>query len=433
MSSTKLGQWPVVAGVLLAIGIATGWWWSGAPRVPSAPVMSAPVDEPALSSPEVELLDPQPSAELRTKLVAPIASVPARAKRPCVSGVVQCRGKPVNKAWVTLGEVATTDGPELFYSSSDAQGRFRTEYDAAGRYTLRAVERSLGFGTIGPIDLNGVNDVEGLEIVLDQPLGTLVGRVVLPDGRQPQEVFLSVSTVGDCRSLRADGTYRIPGVPPGPCRVSVCAAFGAAGPDEAVPVPIHSVPRAPGWMKTSLHYAVDVVAGETVRLDMDVTAEATIRLEGRILIDGQPAAMGYRSAARLFADDVISEAELENGAFLLGAHEPGEYDLRCSVRPPRADRGRWWVRDRVALAIGRQSWMHEFTTGTIRVLPWEGARSGALAMEILSCAGPAATAFASTWSSRSATAPRSCFPAFPLAAWSWSERTMTRSLPCSSA
>jgi hypothetical protein len=289
--------------------------------------------------------------------------------RPRLTGVVSCGGKPVPEAEVKLSGIQSMGGghSDLGFGESDEEGRFGIVYDGPGSCQLRAFVPWLGFGTLGPIEVDGVNDVDGLEIVLDQPTGTLVGRVTLPEGRRAEEVWLLASSGEGLRTLRKDGTYCIPDLEPGNCHVRICGAFGDAAPDEWIRNQMHDWPGAPAWVERDIQHQLDVEPGQTARLDIDLTAPIPVRLDGRVLVDGR-GAQGPSQEVALRSAYVVSESERRpDGTFALGAHQPGVYTLHCELDLFPNDLTRWSMVDQVTLSTGDQSWTHDFVTGSIRV------------------------------------------------------------------
>jgi len=299
------------------------------------------------------------------------------ASLPRLRGIVRCGGVPVENVRVEMRYDGPSgpESPRPFWrlgGRTDREGRFDAPYRDAGFYLLRAFDSSCGDGTTGTIATDGVNDVEAIELVLDRPTGSIAGRVILPAGRRPEELCLETPGARGYRTLREDGSYVIPGLKPGPYRVHVRATVEGAGADQWVRKT--SALHTPEWLAFDMPPHVEVRAAETSRLDIDLTLEAPVRLDGCLRIDGKgppPPERLDRLEAMLSNDQLVSLGAVKpDGAFALGAFGPGEYTLSLQVYPvpPRLDFV-WLLQDNVTLTAGRNSWSVDIATGAIRVSP----------------------------------------------------------------
>ncbi len=312
---------------------------------------------------------------------------------PRVRGRVTHAGGPVAAAKVTLREWSAAGARERVGSGggevrTDAAGGFELVYRTPGRYELGAFSDAAGEGRVGPLALDGVQDVDGIELELTTPPGAIEGRVRLPSGHGPAEIWLSVSGRPEYRALRPDGTYLLPGLPPGPCDVRVLAgsetSTGSGPAGENWFWVSHGPDRAPPWLGHERVERVEVPAGGRVRLDIDLASPPACELEGQLRFDGAPARVRPepRGSGSYFPDDPSvrlftgASEEFERGCdlardgrFLLGASAPGTRRLALELGPEGTQEERWLVHDRVELTPGRTPWTLEVATGSLLLRP----------------------------------------------------------------
>ncbi|MSR61372.1 MAG: carboxypeptidase regulatory-like domain-containing protein [Planctomycetes bacterium] len=329
-----------------------------------------------------------------------------------VAGMVVHDGVPIAGASVVLDAEGDKRNGYGFGASSDADGKFELRYRQAGRYVLRAFVVPQGEGRIGGLQLDGEQDVENLRIELTTPPGRIEGRVQLPNGHVPEEIWLSASGAPGERTLRSDGSFSLPDLPPGACRITVAqsVSFGSGPHDSSERwVSIADGPSGgPEWLGYEHVWHVDVLPGQTQRLEIDLTQAPACLLEGWIRLDGiapalRPPPFGYHGGRdlRVFLDhgnesEFDSAAEIDSaGTFRLGVSEAGEFRLRLELPLSSSKDEEWLVVDRVALLREHQAWKLDAPTGSLLLLPrdeeqplwfegpslrWEGA--GDLRIEV---------------------------------------------------
>jgi len=314
---------------------------------------------------------------------------------PTLSGRVIRRGEPVSGASVQLTSSAPRtaldvelEAPRLGgFGRTDDHGEFQFPYYRPGPYDLRAWADGKGASESRPLALDG-NPVEGLELELAHDTGAIEGRVRLPSGREAQELWLSVSS-GGYRRLHADGTFRLPDLLPGACRIRVVKGMGfdlGEGAEEWIHIS-HGPSRPPDWLPVQPTYTVEVHSGETAHLDIDLVTPAAYRLRGVLHLDGRTPSVRtpIRSTAevppRIALDrgqifDLVSTTDLAaDGSFTLEAAEPGTYRLRTELELAGGKLERWTVLDRVVLTADPAEWRLDVATGSLRVLPADVASS----------------------------------------------------------
>jgi hypothetical protein len=356
-------------------------WWE-LPAIPFHVTVGAGDFQPLALGP----LDP---AQVGSRLVVRLERLPR------LRGRVTHAGRPVAGAELSLRRRVQREPldvelrPGTFWNRiavTDAEGRFDVAWRLGGECELSAWSAELGGGTLGPLELDLARLPEALQIELVRPPGRIQGQVELPADHSPREIWLTASGGSGYMRLRPDGAFVLPSLPPGPTLVHVVESYD----DEEDLLPFdgdwfwtsHGPARAPDWLAIEPAFEIDVRSGETVRLDIDLTAPAACRLEGRLRVNGAPPPhrprgpdMYWDSGPRVRLDrgddcGFVSRTELAaDGTFTLQAQRPGTYRLQIDV--PTAGGHEWVLFDRVRLERGTRSWEQDLPAGTLRVLPSE--------------------------------------------------------------
>jgi hypothetical protein len=320
------------------------------------------------------------------------------ARGQAAYGRVLGRGLPVDGARVALGRsgvrpgdlahargVARDDTPFDLAAgtalgdhdaTTAADGGFVVALGTDGPYSLAVEAAGFGRTFFGPFDWDRERGAEGLVLEL-QPPGTLVGRVTPPVGTSAEGLLVAASDGGGVAwtsAVDSDGAYRFEGLAPGLWQIR-----------EAVP-PIDSpaqlaqasasAPREPRWDAL-------VPPGGTARFDLDLRARGSVRLAGRVRIDGAPPETGYAallpaSGRGEFGAPRLAEASLDpDGAFTVAVSTPEEFILELCVGPPS---GRTLLRRRIELVSGETRWEPQWTTGAARIA---GSAPRTLAGEVI--------------------------------------------------
>lgn len=310
-----------------------------------------------------------------------------------VGGRVLHAGAPVAGARVwfervvpplSVGSVRDDRRPYGPQGKSDAEGRFELPARWRGRFVPRAFHLPEGAGRAEAIECDGQTDLDGLVIELDQPPGAITGRVLLPPGHRPSEILLTASSAPGYRVLRPDGTFLLPDLPPGPCRLSVMESWVEEGESgEGWLVVFDGPTHGPTWLPQEFHLAVSVLAGGTVDVTFDLTTTPPCRLEGRVL-PGVPLRSddgGLRPGPPLlvlddgYEWDADGEVRLaDDGRFRLGLAQPGTKRLFLELAFPGCE-SEWRVTDRVELHPGTRTWNLTPPTGALRLLPADPERA----------------------------------------------------------
>lgn len=299
--------------------------------------------------------------------------------KPMIRGRVLANGAPVAGARVqTMRDMTsvfsiTTQG---FRTRLFDGGAYSTETDEDGRFE-HPVSTALPSGDhvvvaskdgwasaelVVEIDENGA---EGVELVLTEG-GSIEGLVSLPSDRDPRGAIVAASNGdGNVRTTRADedGHYRLDHLAPGPWEVH------HREDDEQFFMTQSAAPPDGPFEGDCI-----VVEGRTTRHDVDVRG-TTRRIDGRLVIDGEPAAgwtARLEDAEALFQQDVAGSSVLDaSGSFSL-AVEGGVHRLVLET----SETSSAFVR--VSRAIGPDHAGEETTlevvTGTVRGTAPKGAR-----------------------------------------------------------
>ncbi|MEQ1892674.1 MAG: hypothetical protein ABL998_09045 [Planctomycetota bacterium] len=262
---------------------------------------------------------------------------------------------------------------------TDSDGRFQISAASAGRQGPVAFHRPYGSGRASAVELDGEHGLDGIEIELDSAPGALLATVILPQGRSPRDVWLKVSGGSGYRTAKSDGTFSLPHLEPGICRVSVTDGDEGHGEDRWVNM-THG-PGPPDWLAQEFTFEAEVLAGETRAIELDLTRQPDCRLQGAVSIGtpflGVPALGGYgpeTQSPRLILDrgdpwepDAAVPLDHE-GRFLLGVTTPGSRRLFLELGFPELDL-HWEIIDEVELQIGTREWNLATAPGSLRLLP----------------------------------------------------------------
>jgi protocatechuate 3,4-dioxygenase beta subunit/uncharacterized GH25 family protein len=186
-----------------------------------------------------------------------------------LSGIVQRNGKPLPE--VEVGATTAASGGDHQSARTDAQGRFQLHGLIAARYTLHAYRDEISK------EVRDVDPSQRREIVINldpEPRGILHGTVTgLPRDLGGKITRRAVFVQGEQRGTEAlideAGNYRVEDAPTG--SVWVVAQL-----------------ESPSMMRSSARKRVDVAAGQSVRVDLDLSAALTVR--GRVTLEGRPLA-----------------------------------------------------------------------------------------------------------------------------------------------
>lgn len=291
---------------------------------------------------------------------------------PVVSGRVVHAGSAVEDARVQLepldgeasGAALAADAPS---ARTDSEGRFALSVASSGRHAPVAFHHRFGSGRAAPVELDGAQSFDGIEIALDAPPGALRATLVLPAGRVPSDVTLVAE--GTSRDFQAgpDGTFWMPDLVSGPCRLSVLGSEPDAG--------------MPAWLPQEFCFEVEVGVGDTREIELDLTQVPPCRLQGAIALgtrfhggpdpldDDRPAPTPRVFLGRGTPLEPDAAVRLDpEGRFLLGVSEPGRYGLLLELGFPELEL-KWVVRDEVELSTTPREWNLTVASGALRLLP----------------------------------------------------------------
>jgi hypothetical protein len=321
-----------------------------------------------------------------------------------VAGVVEAGGLPVGGASVRLeyrdprpqpADVELEDlRPRTWRIGSartDAAGVFAFPTEVAGRMRLSASHDAHGQASLD-VEVDSGLGATGIVLALDRPLGAIEGRVFPPSDRTAGDVLLAFAGPSQGYSTfyvtpDAAGWFRASGLASGTWAIRVMPNQGApqAPPDEKQGFPTHSWPEAPDWLAEDTSWLVELAAGETRAIDVDLGTRLPCRLAGSLLVDGAPLAFGDARdglgywpvedrhafleaplASRAPDHIDVARAKLDAaGLFELATREPGAFRLRLEVNPESG--GAWRFVDRVRLERGEARWALDVRTGSVRV------------------------------------------------------------------
>jgi hypothetical protein len=295
---------------------------------------------------------------------------------------VTTKGVPVARATVQLHEAAPDAEPSsrrwLDTVRSAEDGSFTFWLAEPGTYVVRAWHDVHGEGVLPATDL-GLGERDGLEIELDRPPATIRGRVLLPEDHGPDEIWLWTPSSGFLHRLLDDGSFEASGLPPGPCSVEVLAGSGMDDhpPGESFWIS-HPPSGPPAWVEHDVPTHVVLAPGETLTVDLDLTAVPPYRLLGSFTLDRELPEHAvpdghWGSDQRTIALEAdgrpgfVARAHWSAGRFELASHEAGTF--RLTVPVSLADGTRMTVTDRVTLTAPETTWTFAPSFGALRLLP----------------------------------------------------------------
>lgn len=310
---------------------------------------------------------------------------------PVVRGRVLRAGAPIAGAWVELEPLSDASSEALGVALSphgpngrtDAEGRFEIHALARGRHGPVAFHDKHGSGRALAVELDGAHGLEGLEIELDTAPGALLATVILPQGRSPSDIWLTVSGGSGYRTSRADGSFSLPDLEPGIHQVSVTDSDDGHGEDRWIQM-THG-PGSPDWLAQEFTFEAEVLTGETRAIELDLSRPPACRLQGAVSIgtrflgtqDIREWAAGRSPSyqtPRLALDhgnpwehDAAVTLDPE-GRFLVGVAAPGTRRLFLELRFPELDL-HWEVTDTVELVTGVREWNLALERGSLRLRP----------------------------------------------------------------
>jgi protocatechuate 3,4-dioxygenase beta subunit len=222
-----------------------------------------------------------------------------------LEGVVTRNGKPV--ADVQIGANTAAIGGDQQPATTDANGHFVLRGLIAARYTIWAYKDEMNAQVN---DVDPTRDHE-LAISLDPgPKGVIFGNVTgIPPSLGGKIVRRSVFVQSDDRGADAlideGGNYRMEDAPTG--EVWIAAQM-----------------ESPVGMRMSPRKRVEVVAGQPLRVDLDLSAALTVR--GRVTVEGQPLA-GVRIVFADASGPGASVTTREDGMYEAALPAAGTYQV----------------------------------------------------------------------------------------------------------
>lgn len=286
-----------------------------------------------------------------------------------IQGRVTAQGEPVPGARVGLYEQASANDTHNGFplrtrtrpereDVCDSDGRFSLSVERLGTYTLRAEAPDHALAELGPFPLTGDERCEET-IELGQG-GTLEARVRSTGGESVVGKLVAVSRgdgLAHTRRTDEEGRVRFERLTPGPWQVELSGAeidprsgstYFGTGPAAEIPA------------------NCSVSEGEVTHVDLWLEeADAGVcRLEGRLVVDGEPAEGWSASLDSEGGSPGQASIRLELGSFRLATDVPGTHllTLRCDDPDPGA---MLVIREAVALSEGQHTWSLELETGRV--------------------------------------------------------------------
>ena len=229
------------------------------------------------------------------------------------------KGSPYSWAFAPAG----AHGVVVASAASDGRGRFEIRSAAPGRYFLSASHERTSREKTEPFDLRG--DRVDLRIALPAA-ASLRGHVRnIPAGLERDVAVVAVGGSLCLRTVKvaSDGAYRLERMQPGSWVVRAVLAGGTDAIDRKVAA-LFEDERTPTPPDLTL------AAGESKELDLALELPAVGRVEGSVLINGQPAP-GFQVILRP-ADGAAASARVTSrsipdarGEFALRSVAPGDY------------------------------------------------------------------------------------------------------------
>jgi RNA polymerase sigma-70 factor (ECF subfamily) len=302
-----------------------------------------------------------------------LAGVVLRADAPAPGVRVELRAEVGEGAAVRINGYPQRLEPEAHDETwTDPEGRFVLTPRAAGRYVVRAMPAAGAPAEIGPLTLDPALAGPPLELVLGVG-GAIEGRVTLRDRADPEGAIVGI-TRGDGgeRTVRVgrDGRFRFEALLPGPWRVELR--------EEEVFERSQSVEtnRSPDVEPFQLAANCVVREGETTHVDVSETPPGSLLIEGRLTLDGRPAA-GWTARlgliGRLDFDGNAETALDSDGRFELRVEAPGDY--RIMLRKHGGEHEEQYLFDDITLGGTDATWEHALHTGKLLLAGldvWDG-------------------------------------------------------------
>ena len=290
---------------------------------------------------------------------------------PGVHGRVLVGDRPLAGARVELfqaspGMYVAAQG---FESSQDNRATDTTTSDADGRFVLQVYEHDTcvvraeaeGFAPqdSGPIVLDPALGHE-LELVLG-PGGVVEGRVLMPPGREPEGVIVGLNRADSRpRTVRADAEGRCRFERLTPCTWQLARAKQEFNPAQRG----GAYSTRPGW---TLPTNCAVRAGETTRINLDLTDWLPGELDGRLTVNGVPAedwlVQAWPRGVRASSGGLPSTALDADGRFHLVLDEPGPRRLSFTPAPELGLEGS--IDLEADVQGGPNRWSHDLVFGEV--------------------------------------------------------------------
>ena len=279
------------------------------------------------------------------------SSIQAQQQAAVVSGRVVLDGKTSTSVEVVLLSEGNERRTEIARTSTDAEGRFRLNVEAAGRYRVMpfapAYVSSNAHTVAKVITVAPGEEIKDVDFAL-VPGGVITGRVLTPEGRpaiaeriavtplaQPDQNRSTLNLPGAMLETDDRGVYRIFGLPPGRYLVSA----GTAGQSVAADVYNRrfSYTRTfhPNVSEEAKAAVIEVTAGsEASNVDITMLPRAeSFTASGRIVDvrNSQPLAgvtFGYaatRENGRVSGAPVRDLQTDAKGEFVINKLTPGRY------------------------------------------------------------------------------------------------------------
>jgi hypothetical protein len=248
-------------------------------------------------------------------------------------------------------------------------------------------------------DFDPKRGVDGLAVELGRG-GTIEGRVLVPEGRDPGGVIVGVTRYDLApRTLRtgSDGTYRFEGLTPGAWRVKRMASE----PDPSTGGTSFSAARE------EIRYETDCVVeeGKVTTFDLDLRQSFDVVLAGRVFVNGEPAAgwsvIVWPDAAHLHsAKDLPGGTVDERGSVRVVMPRPGK--VRVQLLPVIEKGTPIEFNQEMEMLPGDNAWIVDVATGVVEGESASG-RGGSLRYEwmdggVLKCSRDFAAGEDGKWS-----------------------------------
>lgn len=222
-----------------------------------------------------------------------------------IEGIVRRGGKPLPNVQIDASTQALGGAHQAV--TSDANGRFALTGLVAARYTVAA------FTEDANTEVRDVDPTKTRELALSldpNPTGVLYGIVTgIPASQGPKVVRRAVFVEGRDRGVETmigdDGSYRFEAAPVGTIHVTAQFETTSGG-------------------RSSARKRVELVAGQPLRLDLDLGAATIVR--GRVTADAKPLA-GVSVIFNTASGIAASAVSRVDGAYEVALAEPGRYQI----------------------------------------------------------------------------------------------------------